>query len=370
MLPTFDFFKLPLSSSSQKQLAGIYRASRGTQLLKWILEHVHDPEKGTFLPVSTAAFGKDVSEARHLRYAITSPFRPFPCRYFSNTLIISDAFTGKPPGPKGCATNIGLVVATVELDSNDRGVFEETLAWTRGTDVDFSSSPFALLDGRLLKYCDYRGYSVVFSGNKSLHFHFVFSTKHLGNAPCEIGPVERVASASEHSAVLHAAHEMIWDRVSDVFTETLNPPVPPDRTLRSLTQWRRAPWAIRMLDTASVVLGLPVGAAVPQIVIHENIRTRAAVGSSEVLVPGNLSSASPHHSRRSSSGSFRSAGVPNATIILEKMKELCVDEWGGKYPEPISVKSKTTSMSSTSRTTKETNDRQAMSGVSSGNSNY
>ena len=30
---------------------------------------------------------------------------------------------------------------------------------------------------------EYRGFSIVFSGNKSLHFHFIFSTEHLQNVP-------------------------------------------------------------------------------------------------------------------------------------------------------------------------------------------
>src|SRR5580704_4687016 len=174
MLPPFNFFRIPLSLPAQKQLAGLYKhgASRRTQLLELILKHAHHPEHGAFLPVSHAAKAKDVSEARNIEYAITNPLQPFRCRYFSNALIVTDAFTGNPPSPSGCATNIGFLVATVELDSDDREVFEATLAWTRGTNGDFSNSLFASLDGHLLKYKDYRGYSIVFSGNKSLHFHF------------------------------------------------------------------------------------------------------------------------------------------------------------------------------------------------------
>ena len=60
---------------------------------------------------------------------------------------------------------------------------EECLAWTRGGDGEFSRSRFAALDRELVRFKEYRGYTIVFTGNRSLHFHLIFSTKHLENAP-------------------------------------------------------------------------------------------------------------------------------------------------------------------------------------------
>jgi len=252
MLPPFDFYETKLSLPARKQLAGIYshRDSGRSVLLGLIAVNVYDPDRGVFLPVSDVTFGKEFHESRNLRYKVISPLQRFPRRFFSNALIAHDAFEHAPPRPSLCATNASFLVITIEVESGDAAVFEETLRWTRTTDGKFSTAPFAAVDKRLTEYKDYRGFTVLFSGNKSLHFDFVFETAHLENAPHNVGPKDRLASVSQHSAVMHAAAELIWDSVTEAFNEIIPFPAPLDRRLRSLTQWRRAPWAVRTLDEA------------------------------------------------------------------------------------------------------------------------
>jgi hypothetical protein len=136
--------------------------------------------------------------------------------------------------------------------------------------MSFCLSPFARVDQKLCEFNDYRGYAIVFSGNKSLHFHFIFSTRHLSQCPWDADVTLRQGEhQSRHSALMENAHAIYWDCVSQVFSELLGGGLKPDRKMRSITQWRRTPWAIRTLEKHSDILDLPVGSRVPQIVLHE-----------------------------------------------------------------------------------------------------
>ena len=92
----------------------------------------------------------------------------------------------------------------------------------------------------------------------SLHFHFIFSTRHLSKCPWDADAATR---GGEHQSMPFRldgnAHEIYWDRVSEVFSETLGGNLRPDTQMRSVTQWRRTPWAIRTskrIRTSSICL--------------------------------------------------------------------------------------------------------------------
>ena len=96
---------------------------------------------------------------------------------------------------------------------------------------------------------------------------------------------------------MHNAHKRYWDHVHEGFLRILNPSMPADPKLRSLTQWRRAPWGIRLLDE-DLVLGFPRGTRVPQLVIREKLLQRAPKGNDGFLVPESFSSADPVRTSR------------------------------------------------------------------------
>ena len=85
------------------------------------------------------------------------------------------------------ATNVGFLVVTIEYDCRTTDELEECLAWSWGGDGDFSRSRFAEVDRELVRFKEYRGYTIVFTGNRSLHFHLIFSDQTLGE--CTLGPV-------------------------------------------------------------------------------------------------------------------------------------------------------------------------------------
>jgi hypothetical protein len=307
--PKIDFNKTILSSGARRQLAEIVRTisrpdgAGRTGLRNLILRNVFDLNRGTYVPLAQDFYlkGKLPDVSRTLVGSGSSPdLVPFPAPLFAHALLIPADYgipnfrSNHAPKPLERATNIGFLVVTIEFDCRRPEQLEENLTWTRSRngDGDFLGSPFAELDREFRRVKEYRGFSIVFSGNKSLHFHFIFSTEHLLTVPSEAIAGDRLTDFRRASALLHNAHKRYWDHVHEGFLRILNPSMPADLKLRSLTQWRRAPWGIRVLDEDSV-LGLPKGTRVPQLVIREKILQRAPKGNAGFLVPESFSPAYP-----------------------------------------------------------------------------
>ena len=228
--------------------------------------NIYDRDRGLYLPISDKLFltGKlpDFSEL-DAALPISSPATPVWAAFFANPLTIPPGYEKVGFDPKTAApptlrlTNAGYLVLTAELDCDTTEEFEENLSWTRGRNDDFRQSLFAKIDAKLCKSKDYRGYCIVFSGHRSLHFHFVFSTEHLRNCPWDATAEER-RDAPQH-ALMARVHERYWDRVIEIFSETVGRSLRFDRSLRQATQWRRMPWAIRTLEKNAEILGIPRG---------------------------------------------------------------------------------------------------------------
>lgn len=354
-LPIFDFRAISLSRSSGEQLAKIYEAvqanadSSRSVLRNLIVENCFDPRRGIYVPITddVKLIGKlPIISEKIARLGIhKSPIFPFGAALFTNALVIPNGYgTGKfdpkdAPAPKTRLTNIGFLVVTLEYDCQTVAEFEELLSWTRGRrgDGDTTTSAFAEVDRELGKLSDYRGYTIVFSGNRSLHFHCLFSTDHLKNAPSDAPADLRRSSFRDCSALLENAHRIYWDHVDTVFKSVLNPSIPSDPQLRQATQWRRSPWGIRILDEDSKFLGLPKGTKVPQIVIRERIRTRAARGANDYLVAPSFSVASPIPSTKDSPRRNHKIVGGDAFRLVPLLQEECRMEWGGEYPKPVVI---------------------------------
>jgi hypothetical protein len=182
--------------------------------------------------------------------------------------------------PSTRSTNAGFLIVTHEFDCKTKEQFEETLAWST------NSGPFADLDKELQKYRDYRGYCILFAGRRSIHFDFLFNTRHLKNAPFDADFEQRLAAQQIHAAIMPKVHRIYWDPIDSLIETILTPSLKSDRQLRSIFQWRRTPWGTRVLSEPSEILDLPAGTAVPQLVIKENIRTKAAKGSDAWILGG------------------------------------------------------------------------------------
>lgn len=255
---------------------------------------------------------------------------PVP-RFFSNALMVGTE------SPSLRATNAGLIIVTHEIDTENLAEFEEVLAWTRGAKGDFNKSPFAELDRRLCGCHEYRGYSIVYSGRRSLHFHFFFQTQHFINAPWEAKASPRNDAGLETAALMQNAHNIYWDHARTAIGEILDPSRPVDPQMRSLTKWRRMPWAIRVIeeDKDCSFLNLRAGDKISQLVIHEHIREKAGKNSTW-LVPDTFSTCHPlkFASKAQASASTESTSHADTPEMILLLQEQCQQEWGSECRLP------------------------------------
>jgi hypothetical protein len=269
-------------------------------LCEFILPSAFDAERGTYIPLThkvtlfpgIVAYRakRTAKKFRHIGAEILqTPLNP--C-LFANGLRVPEAF-GTPffdsrsaPPPKATATNIGFVVATLEIDCETRDELEGVLAQIP-FDHDCDIETFALhaLDLSLSEVAEYRGCCIVFSGRRSVHFHFVFCTRHLRNAPFDAAAERRCSAESEdESRLMHAVHRTYWDHTAARFSRFFPVAVRPDPALRTITQYRRLPWGMRKLDQPAELLDLDVGDRVIQLVLFERLRAGSGAGS-DYLVP-------------------------------------------------------------------------------------
>ncbi len=180
-----------------------------------------------------------------------------PCAVFSNTWSWIDA-TDLLPGDR--TYNAGFAVYTIELD---------LLSLDDQLRIIYSGL-LRRIDADLRRYRDYRGFEVVYSGGKSLHFHFCFDLRHL--------KLDLVVSGNSSyrdnwtrdlpDRLLRPAYALSWDRLAETFREVTG--LEPDPRLRSWEQLRRCPWAFRLIRGAHP-LGLPHGYLARQPVLASGI---------------------------------------------------------------------------------------------------
>jgi hypothetical protein len=112
------------------------------------------------------------------------------------------------------------------------------------------------IDAELRRYRDYRGYEIVYSGGKSVHFHFCFDLRHLkhdltvsGNSSYRDNWTRDVPDC-----LLRPAYAASWDGLAAIFRQITD--LVPDPRLRSWEQLRRCPWALRLVRGGHL-LGMP-----------------------------------------------------------------------------------------------------------------
>jgi hypothetical protein len=261
--PAFDFGNLPLSQPATQQLSTIYRHNRNgtghtnrSQLLNLLRQKAFNVQKGAYVPVGDHVqipSKLPVQSDLFTRTALSFPVAPLSVCFFSNTLVIPEGFgtpdfdprSSRPPSER--LTNLGHLVVTIEFDPANRDQFEEMFSWTRSIGGKFINSQFANVDRALCRYPEYRGYTVVFSGRTSLHFHFVFRTEHLKAAPWDADAADRRRTCEEASALMHNVHDRYWDCALEHVIQELRPSFPADQKMRSATQWRRMGGGVRVI---------------------------------------------------------------------------------------------------------------------------
>jgi hypothetical protein len=346
--PPFDFYKLPLSLTARHQLSNVYKTRRCWQLADLLRKHAFDPGSGYYVPLSADIYlvRKLPEVLRQLTSEGHDRRMPLEATFFTNALLIPEGYGSSgldrysAPHARFRVTNVGHLVATHEFDCRNIEELEQILGWARGEGGEVSNSLLARWDDQLSRYRDYRGYTVVFTGARSLHFHFIFSTQHLVHAPSKLSAIDRLkADWESQSALMHNAHMIYWDQAYAALCNILEPPCPTDRQLRSVTQWRRAPWGVRILEKDAPILGLRKGTLVPQLVLRERILTKAPKNSADYAVPPDFNLFSRLSRGRSKQVSDLDRRQLNRHCgpMLEMLQEICAGEWQSAYPKPATI---------------------------------
>lgn len=241
-----------------------------------------------------------------------------------------------PPGLR--VTNGGWMIFTFEHDGPDAASLEMQLDWFAGKP---ENCVFHQVHKALSFYGDYRGYTVVFSGNKSLHIHLLFDTRHLS---------KELASNSKWAAdtwcgdvpdqVLPELYRTTWQRLAMIIQDALGKPIEFDERLASYVQKRRSPWGSRMVlpeETANVH-GFQPGDFIEQTVIQDHILSRAPKGASTTLFRQEASRAImevEQHSQGMPSQRAVSSGGEQA--LLDELKAYLAEYGWGSYPMPVTA---------------------------------
>jgi hypothetical protein len=181
---------------------------------------------------------------------------------FANPL----AWTGiDVPGPKPSerATNIGFCVYSLEFDK---------LALKDQLRVIYGGG-LRRIDEILQRFRDFRGYEVVYGGGKSLHFHFVFDTRHWNHDLAFAGnsAYQDHWQADFPDRYLRAAHADRWAVIKSAFRLGTGITAEPDPQLAYWEQNRRLPLGLRLVHHDHP-LGFPAGCYIRQYVLKSSIR--------------------------------------------------------------------------------------------------
>lgn len=170
-------------------------------------------------------------------------------------------------------------VLTIEIDPPSSwsqveriDLLASQMAWLRRSGNSRTSAPIFRTIDWASRFADFRGVTVCYSGNKSLHFHFVFDTNHV------------LAVGSELHRSARVTHETAWARVAEAFLERLNPTVDVDQGLRFPEQYRRLPNGTSYVcNRKPHLFGVPTRAEIPQVTLFEQFITRAPKGADRWL---------------------------------------------------------------------------------------
>jgi hypothetical protein len=178
------------------------------------------------------------------------------CSLISNTLSWGDT------RPRERAFNAGFAIYTIEFDHMPLNE-QLRIIW---------SGKLNRISREFEQYQDYRGYEVIYSGNKSLHFHVVFDLRHLKHelAFAANGPLRDKWRCDLPDPLLRPSHAVCWDRLAGIFREIAEIDDQPDPTLREWERLRRGPWALRRIRDAHP-FGLPLGHRIWQVVLATDV---------------------------------------------------------------------------------------------------
>lgn len=340
---------LAIGSKYQRQLERAESRYDNKLFTQYILPDLYDPERDLHVPHFFAKkgnfsqssleelieeFGDDTDGLQGVSELIVNPLK------FAD-YDPSKAVRGKTSGftpPRERITNAGWMVFTFEHDGPDASSLEMQLDWFAGKP---ERCKFHRVHKYLSRYSDYRGYSAVFSGHKSVHIHIVFDTRHLSRdlARGAKGAIKHWDGDVPPDA-LRELHRRIWFEIAKAITSALEIDIEFDSIMANYTQKRRSPWGMRVIlsDESPNVHGHESGDAIRQTVVQEHILSRAIDAKAPPLLSMSAAESVMADQRSSQQQTSRRAvASSSSSILLGELKTYLAESGWGTYPEPAEV---------------------------------
>ena len=242
-------------------------------LTRIIQPNAYRPERRSYMGVEQRmdVYGRSHLTARDLAAGKAE----WECQsLFTNTLRIACQGDLDFTHPKDRTVLGPYYIHTFEFDSKDMAFFKQQLSWFRSAKHPLDAPIGKFVAELRDRYADFVGLNVTYSGNKSFHFHFVFSTALIA---------ARVpAPTSLRDGLVKA-----WERLGRDFVGCIRLAVPeteaPDPALRFPECNRRLPGGYRLIGS-SHMFDLPEQSVVPQLVMFEHLTlNRKGSGTSSIF---------------------------------------------------------------------------------------
>jgi len=193
--------------------------------------------------------------------------------YFSNCLTLVHEDHPDFSSPSLRTAMAPNYVVTIEYDTGGMDFFRQQLGWQLSQKHPLDS-PIGQLARHLWQtFADFKGLSVVYSGNKSIHYHFTFSTHLLAKNVPEPTSLRRGLASSWHTVV---------DMLRSFAPLAVPAELAPDTALQWPEALRRLPLGIRTIEPKAdkpewrQAFGVPFDEYVPQLVMWEHFFDRAS----------------------------------------------------------------------------------------------
>lgn len=211
-------------------------------------------------------------------------------------------------------------IFTFEYDRDDAALsfLRQQLGWLRSPKHPLDSSIGQFVAHLRATYADFVGLNVTYSGNKSLHYHFAFST-HV------------IAQRAPERPSLRYGLQKAWDALAQEFQGFAALAIPAsqaiDATLRQPEWYRRLPLGTRLIDKDHA-FDVPAGHPVPQVVLWEHVRHTAGRGATQsIFNPADFTRTDIPNNRKGGKA------APLSFIVGSVEADHCADRLRQFYPD-------------------------------------
>ena len=267
-----DYYALHLTKHELNQFSAAINTPTSAFLDEIIKPMAYDPASNSYLAISanTKTDGRPHYVARD---CVNGDAEWLLQSYFTNALRIAHEGDVDFNHPSDRLVVAPYFILTFEYDSKDMAFFQQQLGWFR-----CSKKPMDAPIGQFVRYLrtnylDFVGLNVSYSGNKSFHYHFVFSTHVLA---------ARAPTPTSLRYGFTEAWEALKIEMAQFPALAIPPGINPDPAIRFGESYRRLPGGTR-LTGSDHFFGMPKDTPVPQLTMWESITTRAGPKSATSL---------------------------------------------------------------------------------------